>query len=155
MGERVAARKHKGDTTMKVLLAVDGSEDTKKMLAYLTTHENLLGTAPEFVVVNVQPAIPPRAAKTVGRELVDGYHQAEAERVLAPVGKFMDRHNLSYSASYRVGHAADEILKAASKAKADLIVMGSRGRGSIGSLLLGSVAQSVLSASEVPVMVVR
>ena len=32
---------------------------------------------------------------------------------------------------------------------------GSRGRGGIGSLLLGSVAQSVLAASDCPVMVVR
>jgi nucleotide-binding universal stress UspA family protein len=140
---------------MKVLLAVDGSDDTKKMLAYLTTHENLLGVDPQFVVFTVQPAIPSHAAKVVGREAVDDYHRAEAERVLAPVSKFLDRHNLKCSVSYRVGHAADEILKAANRNKVDLIVMGSRGRGSIGSLLLGSVAQSVLSASQVPVMVVR
>ena len=41
---------------MKVLLPVDGSKHTKHMLAYLTTHEGLLGSAPEFVVLNVQTA---------------------------------------------------------------------------------------------------
>lgn len=140
---------------MKVLLAVDGSKDTKKMLAYLTTHENLLGSAPKFVVLNVQPAVPGGAAKFAGKETVIAYHLAEAEDVLGPVTKFLDHHNMSYTSSYRVGHAAEEILRVAKKAKVDLIVMGSRGRGTIGSLLLGSVAQSVLSASEVPVMVVR
>lgn len=140
---------------MKALLAVDGSNDTKKMLAYLTTHEDLLGTNPQFVVLNVQPAIPVRAAKVAGKELVDEFHRVEAEVVLAPVTKFLDRHNADYTSSFRVGHAADEILRAAKKAKVDLIVMGSRGRRGIGSLLLGSVAQTVLSASEIPVMVVR
>lgn len=140
---------------MKVLLAVDGSKDTKKMLAYLTTHEDLLGSAPKFVVLNVQPAVPAGAAKFAGKETVIAYHLAEAEDVLGPVTRFLDHHSMSYTSSYRVGHAAEEILRVAKKAKVDLIVMGSRGHGTIGSLLLGSVAQSVLSASEVPVMVVR
>lgn len=140
---------------MKVLLPVDGSKDTKKMLAYLTTHEDLLGPSTEYVVLNVQPAVPSRAASFAGKEMVAEFHRAESEEVLAPVTKFLDRHNMIYTSSYRVGHAAEEILAVAKKAKVDLIVMGSRGRGGIGSLLLGSVAQSVLSASEVPVMVVR
>ena len=140
---------------MKVLLAVDVSKDTQKMLACLTTHENLLGTAPEYVVLNVQPAIPGGASNFVGKATVDQYHRAEAEEVLGTVTTFLDHHDMQYTSSYQVGHAAEEILRAANECKADLIVMGSRGRGSIGLLLLGSVAQSVLSASEVPVLVVR
>ena len=140
---------------MKVLLAVDGSKDTKKMLAYIATHEDLLGGSTKFVVLNVQPAMTARAASFVGKEMVTEYHRTEAEGVLGPVTKFLDHHDMSYTSSYRVGHAAEEILNAAKKGKVDLIVMGSRGRGAIGSLLLGSVAQTILSASEVPVMVVR
>jgi nucleotide-binding universal stress UspA family protein len=140
---------------MKVLLAVDGSPDTKRMLAYLATHEDLLGVSPKLVVLNVQPAVPGGASKFVSKETVLDYHRTEAEGVLAPVTKFLDRHEMSYTSSYRVGHAADEILRMAKKTKVDLIVMGSRGRGGIGSLLLGSVAQNVLAAAEVPVMVVR
>lgn len=140
---------------MKVLLAVDGSDDTKKMLAYLSTHEDLLGVKPQFVVLNVQPAIPPHAAKVVGKATVEEFHRTEAEKVLGPVSRFLDRHDATYTSSYRAGHAADEILRAAKKSKVDLIVMGSAGRRSIGTLLLGSVVQSVLSAAEVPVMVVR
>ena len=62
---------------------------------------------------------------------------------------------MNYTSNYRVGHAAEEILAAAKKSKVDLIVIGTRGRGTLGTLLLGSVVQSVLTASEVPVMVVR
>lgn len=140
---------------MKVLLPVDGSQDTKKMLAYLATHEDLLGKSPEFVVVNVQPAIPPRATMSVGKVAVQEFHKAESDAVCGPVSKFLDRHGSSYVVVHRVGHAAEEILRTAKRHKVDLIVMGTRGRGGIGSLLLGSVVQSVLSTSDVPVMVVR
>ena len=140
---------------MKVLLAVDGSEDTKKMLAYLAAHEDLLGASPTFIVLNVQPAVPGHAARVVGKEAVAEYQRTEAEKVLGPVGKFLTRQNVTYTASHRSGHAADEILRAAKKANVDLIVMGSAGRRGISSLLLGSVTQSVLSGSDVPVMVMR
>lgn len=50
---------------------------------------------------------------------------------------------------------ADEILGAARKAKADLIVMASHGRKGFEALLLGSETQKVLARSNVPVLVVR
>jgi nucleotide-binding universal stress UspA family protein len=140
---------------MKVLLAVDGSGHTKKMLAYLTTHEDLLGSGPDFLVLNVQPQVPARAARAVGREIVQGFYRSNAEAVLSPVSKFLERHNASYKTKFVVGHAAEEIIAAAKNMKADIIVMGSHGHGSFGSFLLGSVAQKVLSISDVPVLIVR
>jgi nucleotide-binding universal stress UspA family protein len=50
---------------------------------------------------------------------------------------------------------ADEILAAAKKAKADLIVMASHGRKGFEALLLGSETQKVLARTTVPVLVVR
>lgn len=140
---------------MKVLLPVDGSKHTKKMLAYLTTHEGLLGPNPEFIVFNVQPPIPSRAARAVGKEIVESYHHAESEAVLAPVCKFLDRKGVSYKAKTTVGHAADEILKLAKKENVDLIIMGSRGHGALASLLMGSVAQKVMAHADRPVMIVH
>jgi nucleotide-binding universal stress UspA family protein len=140
---------------MKVLLAVDGSKHTKKMLAYLSTHEGLLGAKPDYVVFNVQLAIPPRAAKAVGKEIVANFHHAESEAVLNPVCKFLEQRGASFKVKTAVGHPAEELLKAAAKEKVDLIVMGSRGQGAIASMLLGSVAQKVLAHADVPVMVVR
>lgn len=50
---------------------------------------------------------------------------------------------------------ADEILAAAKKGKADLIVMASHGRKGFEALLLGSETQKVLARTAVPVLVVR
>ncbi len=140
---------------MKALMAVDGSIYTKKMLTYLATHEELLGPSPDFLVLNVQLQIPPRAARAVGRQIVQDVYHGNAEAVLSPVSKFLDRHNASYKAKFVVGHPAEEITKAALSSKVDLIIMGSHGYGTLGSFVLGSVAQKVLSMSKVPVLVVR
>jgi nucleotide-binding universal stress UspA family protein len=50
---------------------------------------------------------------------------------------------------------AEAILKAAESSHADLIVMGSHGRGALGHLLLGGVASKVLRLSEIPVLTLR
>lgn len=53
------------------------------------------------------------------------------------------------------GYAAREIINDAEEVNADVIVMGSRGRGDLAGLLLGSTAHKVIHLSERPVLVVR
>ncbi|MGH9350531.1 MAG: universal stress protein, partial [Vicinamibacterales bacterium] len=54
-----------------------------------------------------------------------------------------------------VGRAADTIAQAAVDARADLIVMGTHGRGVVGHALVGSVADRVIRLATCPVMTVR
>ncbi len=53
------------------------------------------------------------------------------------------------------GYAAREIINDAGEVNADVIVMGSRGRGDLAGLLLGSTAHKVIHLSDRPVLVVR
>lgn len=140
---------------MKILLAVDGSEYTKKMLAYLATHEGLFGTDNSYTILTVQPALPPRARAAVGKEVVDKYYAEESEKVLGPVSKFLARHGIDAKSSWKVGHAGETIAKIADSGKFDLLVMGSHGHGALGNLVMGSVATQVLAHCGVPVLLVR
>lgn len=140
---------------MKILLAVDGSEYTKKMLAYLTTHNELFNANNEYVTFTAPSALPPRARAAVGKEVVDNYYAEEAEKVLAPVSKFLLRHGLDAKSVWKSGHASEQIAKIADTGKFDLIVMGSHGHNALGNLVMGSVATQVLAHCKVPVLLVR
>jgi nucleotide-binding universal stress UspA family protein len=53
------------------------------------------------------------------------------------------------------GQAGDAIVKAAKDRNADLIVMSSHGRGGLGRVLFGSVADHVLQNNHVPTLLIR
>lgn len=61
----------------------------------------------------------------------------------------------SATALYRRGDPAQEIIAAAREKRADLIVMGSRGRGQLEGLILGSVSERVLHSAQMPVLIVH
>jgi nucleotide-binding universal stress UspA family protein len=144
-----------GKKKMKILLAADGSAYTKKALAYLVTHEGLAGDDGEVVVLNVQPPVPPRVKTMVGAATVADFHREESDKVLKPVERFLQRHGLKFSCKAVVGHAGQEIVKAAKREKAQLVVMGTHGHGVLARALLGSVAQTVVTDSDVPVLLVK
>ena len=140
---------------MKILLAVDGSSYTKKMLAYLTTHDELFSPNNEYTVFTVQAALPPRARAAVGKEIVAKYYIDEAEKVLAPVTKFLLRHKIDAKSAWKTGHAGESIAEMAESGKFDLVVMGSHGHGTLVNLVMGSVATQVLAHCKVPILLVR
>lgn len=140
---------------MKILLAVDGSPFSKKMLAYLATHETLLNKDNQYEVLTVQAALPPRARAAVGKEIVEQYYREECEKVLSPVTKFLLRHGIDAKSDWKVGPAGTTISKCAEQGKFDLLVMGSHGHGALMNLVMGSVATQVLAHSKVPVLLVR
>ena len=140
---------------MKILLAVDGSAYSKKMLAYVVTHSSLFDACHEYTVFTAQSAVPPRAKAAVGKEIVENYYADEAEKVLAPVDKFLQRHGVGAKSLWKVGSPGAAISKFATDGKFDLIVMGSHGHGAVVNLVMGSVATQVLAHCKVPVLMVR
>ena len=140
---------------MKILFAADGSTFTKKALAFLATHEDMAGPDGELVVLHVQPPVPPRVKTMVGAGEVYEYHRDEATKVLGPIERFLKRHNLPFRASWVVGPPAAEIVKAAKREKAHMIVMGTHGHGLLGRALMGSVAQKVVTECDIPVLLVK
>ena len=140
---------------MNILLAVDGSAYTKKMLAYLATHDEFLRPSHSYSVITVQAALPPRARAAVGKEVVDQYYADEGDKVMNPVCKFLERHGVTPKRILKVGAVGETIGKVADTGKFDLLVMGSHGHGALATLVMGSVTTQVLAHSKVPVLIVR
>ena len=140
---------------MNILLAADGSKFTKKALAFLVTHESLCGPEDELCVLNVQPPVTPRVKTMLGAKVVNDYYRDEAREVLDPIERFLKRHDVKFRTATVVGSPTKEILAAAARQKAHLIVMGTHGHGLIGRALMGSVAQRVVAECEVPVLLVK
>ncbi|MEY3782207.1 MAG: hypothetical protein RIS97_385 [Pseudomonadota bacterium] len=140
---------------MKILLSVDGSNYTKKMLAYLVTHDEVFHANNDFTVLTVQPPVPNRARAAVGKEIVENYYSSEAEKIISPVHKFLMRHGINAKTSTKVGHIGETIGKFADDGKFDLLIMGSHGHGTIVNMVMGSVATKVLANSKTPVLLIR
>ena len=140
---------------MKILLAVDGSAYTQKMLAYLTSHQEMLGTGHEYTIITVQPLLPPRARAALGKDVVDQYYDEESTKILQPVQDFLKARGVEAQSVSKVGPIADTIIKEAQDGKFDMIAMGTHGHGALGRLVMGSVSSQVLAGCTIPVLLIR
>jgi len=141
---------------MKILVAVDGSPFTKRMLGYLAAHDEWLGGAHQYTVLHSVPAVPPRAAAVIDKATLKAYYDEEAEKVLKPIRTFFGKkRDLRVDFAIKAGPAADNIVAMAAKGDFDMIIMGSHGHSTLGNLVMGSVATKVLAHCKTPVLLVR
>lgn len=90
----------------------------------------------------IQPAVFTATAKDEARKLIGEFRLRLPQQVSA----------LEF---VQIGSPVGEVVKAAKDWPADLIVIGSHGRGGIKRVLLGSVAEGVMRQATCPVLVVR
>ncbi len=140
---------------MKILVAVDGSPYTKKMLAYLAAHDEWLGPHHQYTVVHAVPVVPSRAAAVMERETLRAYYQDTADKVFKPIRTFFSKQGLNAQFVAKTGNAAEVIAEAARKGDYDLLVLGSHGHGTLTNLVMGSVATKVLANCGTPALLVR
>jgi nucleotide-binding universal stress UspA family protein len=138
---------------MKILLPVDGSDYTKRMLGYVAAHDELFGAAHDYTVFTAVAPIPTHAARFVDRQTLADYYSEQAESVLRPVRKFADQQHWKVSVVHGHAHAAEAIASLADELQPDLIVMGTHGHSALGNVVLGSVANGVLARCKVPVLI--
>lgn len=145
---------------MKILLAIDGSEFTRKAVDYLIAHKDVFGRGapadrPELACIHVTAPLPARIAHAVSREITDDYYAEQARNATDAALRALAAAGLSASLLTRRGMAGEEIAAAAVQGGFDLIVMGSHGHGAVANLVMGSVATKVLAACKLPVLLVR
>jgi len=141
---------------MKILVAVDGSDFTKRMLAYWVTHDEWLGADHAYTVLTVVPTVPARAALVLDRAALQAYYADEGEKILHPIREFLDQRNLAATFLSKTGSSVGEVIaKTAESEGFNLILLGSHGHGALSGLVLGSVASHVLAGCKTPVLIIR
>jgi nucleotide-binding universal stress UspA family protein len=140
---------------MKILLAVDGSHVTKRMLSYLAAHDDLLGPDNRFSILTVVPAMSRFAGPALDRAVLDEHYKDEAEVVLEPIRKYVKQKAWQVDIGHAVGPAAETIATHAERDRYDLVVMGTHGHSSLVNLVMGSVATGVLARCKTPVLLIR
>lgn len=140
---------------MKILFAADGSSFTLKALKFLVSNKTLLGSDNELLVLHVQDAISAQIERKLGSAEVTAYQEKQADAVLKPIKKFLDKHAVNYRCIWVAGAAATQIVEISKRERAKMIVMGTHGHGLLSRMFMGSVAQRVLADSEIPTLLVK
>ena len=140
---------------MKILVAVDGSDISVRAAKHANALSKRLAKPARIFLVAVEAAPFPGVVSRIGQEAMDRIHAENHERMLAPARRALARSKADVREVPLVGEPAESLLAAASDLRADLIVMGSHGRGAVGGLLLGSVSSKVIAQTDLPVTIVR
>lgn len=134
----------------KILFATDGSGDAEDAATTAAGLAKLTGS--ELHVVTIAEEYPHYEAywplaehsRRLAREILD----KQQERIENLGGTVHQNH-------LRIGRAAQEMVSLAEELGVGLVAMGSRGRGRIRRLAMGSVSDSVVRHAHCPVTVVR
>jgi nucleotide-binding universal stress UspA family protein len=140
---------------VKILLATDGSKCARRAVDYVIRHAAMLGKEPDLTLVHVQPRLPNRAAAALSRAAVDRYYHDQAEKALSPARRALRAKGIPFKEAKLFGEPGETIATYATRGGFALVVMGSRGMGGLGSIVLGSVAHKVLANCRVPALIIR
>ncbi|EFW94158.1 hypothetical protein ZOD2009_03405 [Haladaptatus paucihalophilus DX253] len=137
----------------KILVPLDGSEQATEALSYTFSEF----PDADITVINVIDPIDVGYTSTVG---MPGYSEEwyeeskeNAAMLFEEAQEMAAEHGTSVSTATEVGQPAQTIVEFGEEF--DHIVMGSHGRSGVSRILLGSVAETVVRRSPVPVTVVR
>lgn len=140
----------------KVLLAVDGSECSDRAVRFVMDMISGMSKPAELHVVTVQPAITAGVIRGfVGNDAIETYQREEGDKCLASARRLLDAAKIAYVPHILLGHIGSTIGDFAAQNACDGIVMGTRGLGGVGGLVLGSVATQVLQVAAVPVTLIK
>lgn len=141
---------------LKLLVATDGSDSANRVTDHVIEQAGRYREPAEIHLLNVQPPLAGVNVKLfISRENLNVYYHDEGMAALKSAREKLDAAGINYAFHIGVGDPAEVIAQYALDKQCEQIVMGSRGLGSVSSLVLGSVATKVIHLARVPVVLVK
>jgi universal stress protein A len=139
----------------KILIPTDFSETSKKAVQYALRFAEQFGC--EITLLYVVEPVTPMVGAPLGVEVFTEKDECSmAEKDLAALATESQTNDVHSITSFvRVGHAPNEITKAAKDLDVDLIIIATHGYTSWRHLCIGSTAERVVRTAPCPVLVVR
>ena len=138
---------------MRILVPVDGTEQSRHMLRFLAGRETMLGSHPDITLANVQYSVPEAVIRLLDLQSVKSACEAEGRLVFDKLRDEISQLKADVKETVLYGDAGEAIAAEADRIDADLIMMGTRGLNA--PMGLGSVSNSVLSKTQRPLLLVR
>lgn len=142
---------------MRILLALDGSPSSDSACQLVGSLTWPSGSVVQIVAV-AEPAAELLAPLVISAPTVGSFDQQasnELEAILDAAVASLERPALAVQRTVLHGRPATLIVEMAVDFRAELVVIGSRGRGPLSSMLLGSVSAEVVDHAPCPILVVR
>ena len=140
--------------TLRVLVPADGSEPARRAVRHVIDLARR-GLAIDVHLLNVQPAVRGFAASVLSQDDLDAYHRAEGTKAMEGAVALLTAAGLVPHVHIGVGEPGETIMQFAHTLRCAQIIMGTRGLGMMGGLLLGSVARHVVGEGTLPVTLLR
>jgi nucleotide-binding universal stress UspA family protein len=141
---------------MRILVPVDGSDGAVRAVRYALSLQDKLRDPVQFDLINVQRRIASGNVRMfVSQDEIKRFYQEEGENALRGARAVLDSAAVAYAAHVAVGDEPEAIARYATEHGCDLVVMGTRGKGTIANMLLGSVSARVIHLSPIPVVLVK
>ncbi len=138
-----------------ILVAVDGSRSSQRALDYAIRQANGSPTRVLLTYIQTIPDFYANRKEYLRRPENKRLAQRLAKEAIAPAARKLTKAGVAHQTTVKWGDVASEIVRTATQSNSDAIVMGSRGRGLVKSLILGSTAMKVLQLSPVPITIVK
>ncbi len=140
---------------MKILVAVDCSESTQKVVK--KAQEMAKALSAKLWLIHVAQPEPDFVGYDTGPQSVRDYvaerFHAEHSQIQA-ISENLRQQGIETTALLIQGSTVETIIKEGKKLQAEMIIMGSHGRKPISELFLGSVSKGVISQSNCPILIV-
>lgn len=138
-----------------ILVPVDGSDSAVRAVKAAIKEAGAIGQADIHLITVHPPIVSGNVKRFFSADAIKDYYEDEGRNALMSAKAVLDEAGVAYREKIEVGPIAVTIADYAKKNHCDQIIMGTRGLGSVGGLVLGSITIKVLSLVDIPVTLVK